>query len=191
VDDPAKAGLVTEALEDAEPPSSGVSLGKLSPADRARVAAILRATRVFRDDEIGVALEVFDEGLGTRPSPDYEFLGAFTTDAGLVGYTCYGATPDTDGTYDLYWIAVDPAVQGTGVGTLLLAELERRLRRRRARMLVVETSSRADYVPTRAFYERCGYREAARAREFYAPGDDRIIYSKTFGDPGATGVETR
>jgi hypothetical protein len=47
-------------------------------------------------------------------------------------------------------------------------------------MLVVETSSRSVYAPTRGFYGRRGYTEAARVREFYAPGDDRIILTKRF-----------
>jgi ribosomal protein S18 acetylase RimI-like enzyme len=127
------------------------------------------------------------------PSPEfsstssYLFLGAFTPEDELVGYACYGATPGTEGTYDLYWIAVDPAAQHGGVGTLLLHEVERRLLGHHARMLVVETSSRSDYAPTRGFYGRRGYAETARVREFYAPGDDRIILTKRFHSP-QTGV---
>jgi ribosomal protein S18 acetylase RimI-like enzyme len=114
------------------------------------------------------------------PNPDYSFLGAFTPDDELVGYACYGPTPGTDRTYDLYWIAVHPAAHGAGIGTTLLTEVERRLQGQHARMLVVETSSRSDYAPTRGFYGRRGYTEAARVREFYAPGDDRIILTKRF-----------
>src|SRR5205809_1857885 len=46
------------------------------------------------------------------------------------------------------------------------------------RLIVVETSSRADYAPTRAFYERRGYTQAARLPGYYAPGDDLVIYLK-------------
>ncbi len=174
-------------------------IGELSAAHRARIAAILEATAVFRREEIDVALELFDETFprDTRPTIDaataaapcndapptdssYVFLGAFTPEDELVGYACYGPTPDTDRTFDLYWIAVDPTVQGTGGGTRLMTEVERRLEGLNARMLVVETSSRPEYAPTRAFYERRGYAEAARVREFYAPGDDRVIFTKRF-----------
>ena len=103
---------------------------------------------------------------GTRPVPD------------LIGFACYGATPATDRTYDLYWIAVDRNAQGSGCGSRLLVEVERRLEALHARMLVVETSSRSDYTATRTFYVRRGYVEAARVREFYAPADDRIILTK-------------
>ena len=105
---------------------------------------------------------------------DYEFTGAFDGKQ-LLGYACAGPTPATDGTYDLYWLAVDPAVQGKGVGRAIVRDVERQLRERGARMLLVETSSRPDYSKTRAFYARCGYIEAARIRDFYAPADDRIM----------------
>ena len=107
---------------------------------------------------------------------DYEFLGAFDdSDDRLLGYVCFGATPATDRTYDLYWLAVDPAAQGRGVGTALVRAVEEKLLDRGARLLVVETSSRPDYEGTRRFYARSGYSEAARVRDFYAPADDRIV----------------
>ncbi len=117
-----------------------------------------------------------------NPLDGYLFLGAFTPEDELIGYACYGATPDTDRTWDLYWIAVDPSAQGTGSGTILLSEVERRLSGLNARMLVVETSSRSDYAPTRGFYLARGYGEAARVRDFYAPADHRIIFTKRFPD---------
>jgi len=188
----------------------------LAASHRPRVEEILRATSVFRGEEVDVALELFDHVFGAadgtmsverrassgrpdgagdalvaRPStltlppeeadgrePDYSFVGAFTDDGHLVGYACYGPTPDTDRTYDLYWIAVDPAAQGGGAGTRLIADVERRLREARGRMLVVETSSRDEYDATRGFYTARGYQEAARVGHFYAPGDDRVIYTK-------------
>ena len=192
-------------------PAHPVRVGELAPRHRGRIAGILRATRVFRDEEIDVALELFDEVFPPDDSSlaagswqqaaavhvpptgsTYAFLGAFTPEDELVGYACYGPTPETDRTWDLYWIATDPRTHGTGGGTRLLTEVERRLEGLNARMLVVETSSRSEYAPTRAFYERRGYAEAARVREFYAPGDDRIIYIRQFkrktGSPTGRGA---
>ncbi len=157
-------------------------VGELVSAHRSRVASILDATGVFRGEEIDVALELFDGSFPRDTSvpadSSYSFVGTFAADDELVGYACYGPTPDTDRTFDLYWIAIDPAAQGTGGGTRLLTEVEQRLERLNARLLVVETSSRPEYAPTRAFYEKRGYAEAARMREFYAPGDDRVIFTK-------------
>ena len=159
-----------------------VRLGTLRPRDRARVAELLVSTAVFSRDEIDVALQLFDatvhdegnRGADDAHVSDYEFTGAFDGER-LLGYACSGPTPATEGTFDLYWLAVDAAAQGKGIGTTLVRAVERELRDRGARMLLVETSSRPDYSNTRAFYARCGYREAARIKDFYAPADDRIM----------------
>ena len=167
-----------------------VRLGALQRGHRNRIREILDATSVFRDEEVAVALELFDETFAAGPArapydpgdgvANYEFVGSFNREGQLIGYVCYGATPGTDRVYDLYWIATHPAFQGEGAGTQLLDEVERRLRQREARLLVVETSSRADYAATRRFYEARGYIRAATVTDFYAPGDDRVIYTKRF-----------
>jgi GNAT superfamily N-acetyltransferase len=128
-----------------------------------------------------VALEVFDAAVApARPAqasePDYTALGA-DVEGRLVGWICWGPTPCTLGTYDLYWMAVDPVGQHVGVGSALLAEMERRLVGR-ARLIVVETAGRADYADTRRFYQARGYLETAHIPDFYAPGDDLVVYTK-------------
>jgi ribosomal protein S18 acetylase RimI-like enzyme len=148
----------------------------LRPEHRARVAEIVRATGMFGAEEVAVAVELFDEGTGAAGDA-YRLLGVFAG-AELLGYACFGPTPATDRTHDLYWIAVDPRAQGTGAGTRLLGAVERRLVDDAARLLVVETSGRAQYAPTRAFYLGRGYTEVARVRDFYAPDDDRIVFTK-------------
>jgi ribosomal protein S18 acetylase RimI-like enzyme len=150
------------------------SLRPLVAADRDRLAAITRETGLFHDDEIPVALEVFDAAVAG--SPDYTALGAVTGES-LAGWICWGPTPCTVGTFDLYWIAVDPAQHNAGIGTLLLAAMERQLAGH-ARLVVVETAGRDAYAPTRAFYERRGYAAVARIPDFYAPGDDQVVYTK-------------
>jgi ribosomal protein S18 acetylase RimI-like enzyme len=151
------------------------TLRHLRPADRRRIEEITRAVGVFRADEVPVALEVFDGAVAG--SPDYLALGA-DLDSRLVGWICWGPTPCTLGTFDLYWMAVDPAAQGNGVGSALVSEMERRLAGI-ARLIVVETAGRVDYAPTRAFYQARGYRVAAVIPDFYAPGDDQVVYVKT------------
>ena len=175
-----------------------VKLGALQRGHRNRIREILNATSVFRDEEVNVALELFDETFAAGPArapydpgdgvANYEFVGSFSRDGQLVGYVCYGATPGTDRVYDLYWIAVHPQFQGEGGGSQLLDEVERRLRQREARMLVVETSSRETYGTTRHFYEARGYHPAAMIADFYAPGDARVVYTKRFTEAVASNV---
>lgn len=156
-----------------------MELGPLRPHDRARLADLLAATGAFHLDEVQVALSLFDLSLGVdaggaNDAPvDYELVGAFDEEW-LMGFACFGPTPATEGTYDLYWLAVAPAAQGRGVGRALVRAVEAKLRARGGRLLIVETSSRAGYAGTREFYARAGYAEAARVRDFYAPADDRI-----------------
>jgi GNAT superfamily N-acetyltransferase len=153
-------------------------LRHLNASDRGRIEEITRAVGLFREDEIPVALEVFDEAVRTSsPDASYLALGA-DVDGRLAGWICWGPTPCTLGTYDLYWMAVDPSVQGSGVGTALITEMERLLAGT-ARLIVVETAGRADYSATRAFYEARGYRATATIPEFYGPGDDQVVYVKS------------
>jgi D-alanine-D-alanine ligase len=151
-------------------------LRHLIPADRGRIEDITRAVGLFREDEIPVALEVFDEAARPGGSQSYTALGA-DVDGRLIGWICWGPTPCTLGTYDLYWMAVDPAFQDSGVGSALLTEMERRLAGV-ARLILIETAGRSDYSPTRAFYQARGYRVAANIPDFYAPGDDQVVFVK-------------
>jgi ribosomal protein S18 acetylase RimI-like enzyme len=174
-------------------------IGPLRPEHRARLAELLVSTKAFNADEVQVALSLFDLSHGglaggaiaaPEGEPEYFFVGAFDDDARLMGYACFGPVPSTEGTYDLYWLAVDPAAQGKGYGRATLAEVERVLEARGARMLVAETSGRPDYAATRAFYAATGYREAARVKDFYAPADDRIMLHRRL-TARVRGVATR
>lgn len=155
-----------------------------APADRVRVREILDATGVFRPDELPIALEVFD-GAVADPGRDYRAFGAYL-DGQLAGWAAFGPTPCTLATWDLYWIAVDPACHGQGVGRRLMEACEAAIAAEGGRLVVVETSSRADYAPTRAFYRRLGYAPRDPIARYYGPGDDLIVFTKYFG-PSADG----
>jgi ribosomal protein S18 acetylase RimI-like enzyme len=127
---------------------------------------------------VQVATELVD--LALEPdNTDYQILVA-DRDGTLVGYVCYGPTPMTEGTFDLYWIASAPEVRGQGVGASLVSGMEADQRRRGARLVRVETSATEAYGPTRGFYASMKYTEEARIRDFYKVGDDLIILTKHF-----------
>ena len=96
----------------------------------------------------------------------------------MQGYACFGPHSLTQGTYDLYWIVVDPTAQGHGIGHALLARVEAEVQARGGRLLLVETSSTPAYTAARRFYESSGYRCEATIHDFYAPRDDLVIFSK-------------
>jgi ribosomal protein S18 acetylase RimI-like enzyme len=153
--------------------ASAASLRPLSRADRAPIERILRESGAFREDEIAVALELVDAPV----EEGYRFLVA-EVGGEVAGYACFGATPMTRGTWDLYWIAVDPRRQRGGIGRALLRAAEEAVRREGGRQLLVETAGKESYAPTRAMYSACGYREVARVPDFYEEGDDKVIYVK-------------
>ncbi len=158
-------------------------LDRMCRPDRPRLVELLRASVAFSADEVDVALDMFDEwcdagdGLAGVDDAlcDYDFVGAYDEAGRLTGYACAGPTPSTEGTFDMYWLAVDPAAQGGGIGRCLLHRVETLVAEQGGRLVLVETSSRPDYAPAREFYARNGYVEAARVRDFYAPADDRIM----------------
>jgi ribosomal protein S18 acetylase RimI-like enzyme len=155
-------------------------------ADGEAVRSLVARTGFFRPEEIEVAVELVCERLARGPACGYEFLFAERTGQSepareLIGYACYGPIACTLGSYDLYWIAVDPRWQGLGLGRRLLVEAESRMAAAGAQQVYIDTSGRQQYSPTRAFYERSGYQVAGRLSDFYAPGDDRVIYVKRVG----------
>lgn len=154
--------------------------------DRPRVRELVVAAGNFNDAEVATAVELVDEALGKGDASGYFFL-VLEEDAGeraVQGYACYGPVPLTVGTYDLYWIVVDPAAQGKGHGRRLLEAVERRIRDAGGRKLLIETSSQESYAGTIRFYERSGYELAARIRDFYKVGDDKLVFAKDF-TPGS------
>ncbi len=150
--------------------------------DRDIVRTLVESTGVFSPIEIDVAVELVDERLARGPRSGYHFVFA-DRDGRTIGYTCYGPIALTAGSYDLFWIAVDRSCQGQGIGRVLLEKSEELIRTAGGRRIYIETSSRHDYAATRGFYLRCGYHEEAVLKDFYAPGDDKVIYVKAM-QPG-------
>jgi ribosomal protein S18 acetylase RimI-like enzyme len=153
-----------------------MEIRKLTAPDRAALSDLLRRIETFSPQEVACALELIDLAL-KQNSPDYQILVAVKTDK-VVGYVCYGPTPMTEGTFDLYWIASAPEVRGQGVGSALVSAMEGDFRRREARLVRVETSAMEAYGPTRGFYASMKYAEEARLKDFYKVGDDLIILTK-------------
>jgi GNAT superfamily N-acetyltransferase len=147
------------------------------PSDQDLVREIVASTGVFRLAEIEVAVELVAERLAKGPASGYHFLFA-ECDGQTRGYACYGPIAGTLHSYDLYWIVVHRSAQGRSLGRLLLEEAERQVREAGGQRIYVETSGRDQYAPTRAFYEHFGYRREAVLPDFYAPGDDKIVYLK-------------
>ena len=149
----------------------------LRSEDREQILHVLELTGVFSPEELVIARELIDTVLEKPEQPDYSIY-VYDEDGAVRGYTCFGPTPGTEGTYDLYWIAVHPALHGSGIGGALDAHAEMLIRSRGGRLMIAETSSRPEYDTTRAFYGKRQYAELARIPGYYRPGDDLVVYGK-------------
>ncbi len=149
----------------------------LHPAEVDDVVGVVEATGVFRPCEVGVAREVLEAAAKIGETSGY-FVRVARVGGAIAGYACWGPTPCTEGTFDLYWIAVSPFHGRRGIGSALLREVESDVIARGGRLLVAETSGTEPYRPARSFYEREGFREEARIPDFYRPGDAKVIFVK-------------
>jgi ribosomal protein S18 acetylase RimI-like enzyme len=158
-----------------------VRIRPLESRDRSSIEDIVVSSGKFNDVEIATALELVDEAMEEGEESGYVFAVLETGNANntkVRGYACYGPVPLTQGVYDLYWIVVDPASQGTGLGWHLILSVEQDVLNRGGRMILIETSSQETYGATVRFYERNGYHLAARIRNFYTMGDDKLVFQK-------------
>jgi acetoin utilization deacetylase AcuC-like enzyme/GNAT superfamily N-acetyltransferase len=150
---------------------------ELQPEDPERVRRLVKVTGYFNDDEVSVAEELVRERLDKGDASGYYFIMAEHYGR-LVGYACYGPIPCTLNSYDLYWIAVHPDFQRKGLGKRLLKQGEALIFKAGGNRIYVDTSQRAQYASTRAFYEGSGYRLETVLKDFYAPNDGKVIYCK-------------
>lgn len=143
---------------------------KLENTDRDAIREALVACGAFSDEEVQVALDIFD-------SPDYPHFGA-ECDGRIRGYVCLDKTPLTQSTWHIYWLCVHPDWQRRGIGKALESFGAEYARSLGCERLVVETSGRPDYQGARDFYFRSGYHEAGRIADYYKPGDDCVYFCR-------------
>jgi ribosomal protein S18 acetylase RimI-like enzyme len=155
-----------------------VSLRNLLAKDKSGLEGMLSRVKEFNAEDQALAMELVQITLDQPDQKDYYFFVAADAADQVVGFVCYGPTPLTQGTYDLYWIAVEPVHAGNGVGSLLLKTVEEIVCAGYGRLMVIETSSDPIYERTRGFYLKNGYILAETIKDFYRDGEDRVTYVK-------------
>ncbi len=158
-------------------------MSRISPTvreDQAPILDILKRTDYFTEAEVEIADELLNSYFDESLASGYWTYTAFTDR--VAGYVCYGPTPMTEGTYDIYWIAVDPEQQGKKIGTELLSFAESDIAKHKGRLITVSTSSQEKYGSTRSFYLKRGYHEGCRIKDYYRPGDDLVVYVKQISE---------
>ena len=160
-----------------------MKIRSLVEKDRARLLSVVIKTQAFTSAEIDVAMELIDIVLKDENQKDYEIDCMADDQDEATGYICYGSAPMTQGTFDLYWIAVDPDFQERGVGSKLLSFLEKRVKAEGGRMILADTSTIPQYEKTRKFYLKNGFEEVATIRDYYYPGNDRVTFCRRLTPP--------
>jgi len=149
--------------------------------DRGDIKEILESTKVFYDFEIEVALEIIDDYFLDSSKGDYMFIVA-ESEGKIIGYVNFGPTPCTQISWDIYWIAVKKEFMNKGLGKILLKMAEDKIRLLKGVNIWVETSSRKDYDPTRAFYIKQEYKISSELTDFYSLGDNKVIFHKLIAE---------
>ena len=145
--------------------------------DADRVRDIVASSHFFNQEEMDIAVELVLERLTKGEKSGYFFIFA-EIDRQMVGYACFGPVSGTQCSFDLYWIAVDNDFRDKKIGKALLRKCEESIHAMGGHRIYVETSSRAQYDPTRAFYSNNAYELEAVLKDFYAPGDSKNIFVK-------------
>lgn len=171
-----KKGLLRRFSRKPWPGESGIRLRALRDTDRGEIEQVLKDLRAFTPEEIEVAISLVDEVLHGRSA--YRFLVATEENDRVLGYICYGRTPMAVGTWDIYWIAVSKSFQRRHIGSLLLQKAEKEICAEGGRLILIETSTKPSYRPTRRFYKKMGYRVSAMIPEFYSEEDDKLVLCK-------------
>ncbi len=154
-----------------------IMMRAMTAADKPSVMAIFRALPEFNSMDVEIAEELCDDYIKKGESSGY-YAYVAAVKGEVVGFLCYGETPLTKGTWDIYWMAVRQDMQGRGVGTRLQTFAVEKIREAGGRMILIETSGIPLYARTRAFHENQGYSEVCRIPDFYEPGDDKVVYWK-------------
>ncbi|HNW98128.1 MAG TPA: GNAT family N-acetyltransferase [Bacteroidales bacterium] len=146
-------------------------------SDIANVREIIESSGFFHSYEIDVAVELVEERLKKGKESGYYFIFA-EQNGKTIGYTCFGNIPCTLYSFDLYWIAVHNDFRSLGLGKILMDKTETAIKQMGGKAIYIETSSQEKYIPTQKFYDKCNCELIARFTDFYADGDDKLVYRK-------------
>ena len=148
-----------------------------TPEDTPALLKLTEGTGVFKPHEV----QALDEVLGDYHAANAAQGHVAVTDerhGQVVGYAYYAPAAMTDRTWYLYWIAVSRDTHAKGIGGQLLRHAEDDIRKKGGRVLFIETSSLPHYELTRKFYLKHGYEINGQLRDYYADGDDMVVFRK-------------
>lgn len=148
------------------------------PEDSPALIAASEGTQVFSGHDIQALREVLDDYHATNYDTEGHRSITLEQDGRPIGFAYYAPASMTDRTWYLWWIVVSKHVQAKGLGGRLLHAVEDAIRAEKGRLLLLETSSLPEYELTRKFYVKHKYFVAAQLKDYYADGNDMVIFGK-------------
>jgi ribosomal protein S18 acetylase RimI-like enzyme len=148
-----------------------------NPDETDTLVAIATQTGVFKPIEI----EALGHLLADIHGPDREEghrAVSYVSNGKPIGFAYFAPTEMTDRTWHLFWIFVDRTTHARGVGAKIMNYVESEIQNAGGRVLIVETSGLPNYDLTRKFYIKLGYKQVAVVPDFYADGDDMVVFWK-------------
>ncbi len=138
---------------------------------------ITESTGFFHEDEVKIAVELIEERLAKGLESGYLF-NFLELDGRVIGYTCFGLIPLSVISYDLYWIVIHNDFRNRGLGKYLMKKMEEYIKKSGGAQIYVDTSSKKQYLPTRKYYKKSGYKKIAYFKNFFDYGDGKVIFHK-------------
>lgn len=157
-----------------------IRLRALEQKDRPHLAELIHSIAAFSAVAKEIAIEIIDARLARPELDDYRFVLAWSIEERgpeqLAGFVCYGPTPMTQSTYDLYWLGTASSLRRLGVGRCLVAQMEKEIAKEGGTLVRAETASRNRAAA--GFYPGVGFVLAATLDSFYAPGNAMLLFTK-------------
>ena len=142
-------------------------------ADFDSLMALATASGLFEADQTDILAAMLR-------SPDENDIWFTDEDSGVpVGVAYLAPEKMTYGTWNLFWIAIDPKYQRQGRGRAMLSHIQNWLVKKKQRLLLVETAGVEDFDYVRKFYADNGFEEEAKIRDFYEDGVDKVVFRKS------------
>lgn len=149
-----------------------------TPQDAPSILSLAAALALFEPQQLEQLGLLFAASAEPSADPCPFWLVDDAGEAGISGASYCEPERMTEGTWNLQFIGIRPEQQRQGRGTALMQAVEQSLRQRKARIMLVETA--ACMASNHVFYTSCGFEREATIRDFYAAGEDKVVFRKAF-----------
>lgn len=150
----------------------------VTPSDADTVLEAAEQSGLFSAHELVVLRQQLLKALAGSSGREETWVAYFDNVGTAIGAALYAEEPFTDRVWNLLFIGVRRSAQGSGVGGELLRFVEDRLRARSQRILIIETTTGPELEGAHAFYRKHGYEHRGTIPDFYADGQDKIVFIK-------------